>query len=139
MTDVCRDDGGVAGITVRRVNDVRIVVIFGHPLRASHASPSLREGEGNGVLCFSLDSRVRGNDGGVAGITVRRVNDVLTRGNDGGVAGMTYRHAGMTLILPHHHHHSSTPVPQHPILKILPHLSHHSSKRTCIYPTSDIS
>ena len=37
---------------------------FVHPLRASHASPSLREGEENGVLCFSLDSRVRGNDGG---------------------------------------------------------------------------
>ena len=71
--------GGVAGITVRRVNDVRIALNFVHPLRAAlrlHASPSLREGEGNGVLCFSLDSRVRGNDGGVAGITVRRVNDV---------------------------------------------------------------
>ena len=39
---------------------------FVHPLRASHASPSLREGEENGVLCFSLDSRVRGNDGGRA-------------------------------------------------------------------------
>ena len=32
----------------------------------SHASPSLREGEENGELCFSLDSRVRGNDGGRA-------------------------------------------------------------------------
>ena len=39
------------------------VVVFVHPLRAAHASPSLREGEGNGVLCFSLGSRVRGNDG----------------------------------------------------------------------------
>ena len=39
---------------------------FVHPLRASHASPSLREGEENGELCFSLDSRVRGNDGGRA-------------------------------------------------------------------------
>ena len=36
-------------MTVSRVNDVRIVVIFGHPLRASHASPSLREGE----LCIT--------------------------------------------------------------------------------------
>ena len=41
---------------------------FGHPLRAAHASPSLCEGEGNGVLCFSLVSRVRGNDvGGYCG------------------------------------------------------------------------
>ena len=73
-----REWRGIAGITVRRVNDVRIVVIFGHPLRASHASPSLREGEGNGVLCLSLDSRVRGNDGGVAGMTDTRE----CRGND---------------------------------------------------------
>ena len=39
-----------------------------HPLRAAlclHASPSRGEGEGDGVLCFSLDSRVRGNDGGL--------------------------------------------------------------------------
>ena len=34
--------------------------------RFASASPSLREGEENGVLCFSLDSRVRGNDGGRA-------------------------------------------------------------------------
>ena len=38
---------------------------FVHPLRSLRsASPSLREEEENGVLCFSLDSRVRGNDGG---------------------------------------------------------------------------
>ena len=47
------------------------VVNFVHPLRAAHASPSLREGEEKGVLCFSLGSRVRGNDG-------------VVRGNDGG-------------------------------------------------------
>ena len=41
-----------------------VAVNFGHPLRAAHASPSLCEGEGNGVLCFSLVSRVRGNDVG---------------------------------------------------------------------------
>ena len=44
------------------------VVNFVHPLRAAHASPSLREGEEKGVLCFSLGSRVRGNDGS-AGMT----------------------------------------------------------------------
>ena len=32
--------------------------------------------DGSGVLCFSLGSRLRGNDGG-------------TGGNDGGLAGMT--------------------------------------------------
>ena len=37
---------------------------FGHPLRALHASPSLREGEEYGVVCFSPGSRGRGNDGG---------------------------------------------------------------------------
>ena len=52
------------------------LVVFGHPLRASHASPSQSEGEENGVLCFSLVSRVRGNDG-------------VVRGNDGWLGGMT--------------------------------------------------
>ncbi len=45
-----------------------VAVILGHPLRASHASPSLCEGEENGVLCFSLGSRVRGNDVCFAGM-----------------------------------------------------------------------
>ena len=40
-----------------------MMLVFVHPLRAAHASPSLREGEEKGVLCFSLGSRVRGNDG----------------------------------------------------------------------------
>ena len=44
------------------------LVVFGHPLRASHASPSQSEGEEKGVLCFSLGSRVRGNDGGGVGL-----------------------------------------------------------------------
>ena len=48
------------------------VVNFVHPLHAAHASPSLREGEEKGVLCFFLGSRVRGNDG-------------VARGNDGGL------------------------------------------------------
>ena len=46
-----------------------VLVVFGHPLRAAlrlHASPSHSEGEGNGVLCFFLGSRVRGNDGWLA-------------------------------------------------------------------------
>ena len=42
---------------------VAVMVVFGHPLRASHASPSQSEGDEKGVLCFSLGSRVRGNDG----------------------------------------------------------------------------
>ncbi len=42
---------------------------FVHPLRALHASPSRGEGEEGGVLCFTLDSRVRGNDGMFAGMT----------------------------------------------------------------------
>ena len=46
-----------------------VAVTFEHPLRASPASPSLREGEENGVLCFSLGSRVRGNDVWLAGMT----------------------------------------------------------------------
>ena len=56
------DVGASAGMTWACGNDV--AVNFGHPLRAAHASPSLCEGEGNGVLCFSLVSRVRGNDVG---------------------------------------------------------------------------
>ena len=52
------------------------MVDFVHPLRAAHASPSLREGEEKGVLCSSLGSRVRGNDGMVRG------NDGVVRGND---------------------------------------------------------
>ena len=47
------------------------LVVFGHPLRASHASPSQSEGEEKGVLCFSLGSRVRGNDGGGVGLETR--------------------------------------------------------------------
>ena len=42
------------------------LVVVGHPLRASPASPSLREGEENGVLCCTLDSGFRRNDGGYA-------------------------------------------------------------------------
>ena len=54
-------------------------VNFGHPLRAAHASPSQSEGEEKGVLCSSLGSRVRGNDGVVRG------NDGLTREKPGTV------------------------------------------------------
>ena len=63
-------------------------MIFVHPLRASHASPSLREGEGPplvsvvlgrpwfacvGTACFVflLGSRVHGNDGVFAGMAWR--------------------------------------------------------------------
>ena len=51
-------------------------MVFGHPLRAAHASPSLREGEVWRCALFFLGSRVRGNDG-------------VVRGNDGWLAGMT--------------------------------------------------
>ncbi len=57
------------------------LVVFGHPLRAAHASPSLREGEVWRCALFLLGSRVRGNDGVVRG------NDGVVRGNDGGVGG----------------------------------------------------
>ncbi len=40
------------------------------PASLRSASPSRGEGEGGGVLCFSLVSRVRGNDGWLAGMTV---------------------------------------------------------------------
>ncbi len=46
--------------------ETRVALNFVHPLRAAlrlHASPSLGEGEGWGVVCFTLGSRVRGNDG----------------------------------------------------------------------------
>ena len=45
------------------------LVVFGHPLRAAHASPSLREGEVWRCALFLLGSRVRGNDGWLAGMT----------------------------------------------------------------------
>ena len=57
-------------------NDGGELVVFGHPLRAAHASPSLREGEVKRCALFLLGSRVRGNDG-------------VVRGNDGWLAGMT--------------------------------------------------
>ncbi len=53
-------EGGFKGV-------LGVALNFVHPLRASHASPSLGEGEENGVLCFTLDSRVRWNDGGAGG------------------------------------------------------------------------
>ncbi len=40
-----------------------VALNFVHPLRALHASPSQSEGEEYGVVCFTLGSRVRGNDG----------------------------------------------------------------------------
>ena len=46
------------------------LVVFGHPLRAAHASPSLREGEVSAVcFVFPVGSRVRGNDVRLAGMT----------------------------------------------------------------------
>ncbi len=53
--------------------------------RSFHSRPFRRtKGAGSGVLCFSLDSRFRGNDVGVAGMTiVVGWNDVGVGGNDG--------------------------------------------------------
>ena len=51
-------------------------VLRTRPLRSA-------KGRFGGVLCFSLGSRVRGNDGRACG------NDGVVRGNDGWLAGMT--------------------------------------------------
>ena len=62
-------------------------VVFGHPpARCARVPLRGAKGGSNGVLCFSLDSRVRGNDGAVRG------NDWISDGlvsmypieNDGG-------------------------------------------------------
>ena len=43
-------------------------VVFGHPpARCARVPLRGAKGGSNGVLCFSLDSRVRGNDGAVRG------------------------------------------------------------------------
>ena len=45
-------------------------VNFGHPpARCARVPLRFAKGEGDGVLCFSLGSRVRGNDVVVAGMT----------------------------------------------------------------------
>ena len=46
-------------------------VNFGHPpARCARVPLRFAKGEGDGVLCISLGSRVRGNDMVVAGMTV---------------------------------------------------------------------
>ena len=53
---------------------VGVLVVFGHtPARCARVPFRKAKGEGNGVLCFTLGSRVRGNDAGMTGV----------RGNDG--------------------------------------------------------
>ena len=47
---------------------VGVLVVFGHtPARCARVPFRKAKGEGNGVLCFTLGSRVRGNDGVVRG------------------------------------------------------------------------
>ena len=44
-----------------------VLVVFGHPLRCARVP--FGKGRFGGVLCFSLGSRVRGNDVRLAGMT----------------------------------------------------------------------
>ena len=68
---------------------VGVLVVFGHtPARCARVPFRKAKGEGDGVLCFTLGSRVRGNDGVVRGNDgVVRGNDGVVRGNDGVVRG----------------------------------------------------
>ena len=73
----CGDDGrdvhsvsfwrkpGSVGAAKRGTPPARVVAIWAglKPAPTFRASLSKAKGRGNGVVCFSLDSRVRGNDG----------------------------------------------------------------------------
>ena len=67
---------------------VGVLVVFGHtPARCARVPFRKAKGEGNGVLCFTLGSRVRGNDGACGNDGVVCGNDGVVCGNDGVVRG----------------------------------------------------